>query len=195
MKVFTRVVVTLLFFGCFLVHLFCPNIVIDSVAIILLVLAFLPWIIESIKSIELSGIGKLELVGKDKMEKIDKKAQDAGISEMHDSVLDKYRFYSLRYDDPRLALAGLRIQLEDYLRRLAEKSSITEHSGLRQLVDVLYRHQNISNDEKSLLEDILGILNNAVHSKLGKYDSDSFDWVFDMGMKLLISLEKRLTEV
>lgn len=192
MKVHIRIIVSLLFLGCFLIHLFCPNIVIDSVAIVLLILAVLPWIIENIKSIELSGIGKLELIDKDKMEKIDKKAQDAGIFKMPSSVLEKYQFYSHRYDDPRLALAGLRIHLEDCLRRLAEKSSITEHRGLRQLIDVLYSHQDISNDERVLLNDMLGILNNAVHSKMGKYDSDSFDWVFDMGMKVLISLEAKI---
>jgi len=58
---FTRILVTLaaIIFGT--VHLFLPQLPIDAVMIALLGIAFFPWLNPLIKSIELPGIGRLEL--------------------------------------------------------------------------------------------------------------------------------------
>ena len=58
---FTRILVTLaaIIFGA--AHIIFPQLPIDAVSIALLGIAFFPWLNPLIKSIELPGIGRLEL--------------------------------------------------------------------------------------------------------------------------------------
>jgi hypothetical protein len=68
-------------------------------------------------------------------------------------------------DDPRLALAGWRIDLEQTLRDLVERQGIKEShpSGAGQYLRLLRQREVISPDVVPRLEDLLRLANQAVH--------------------------------
>ena len=122
-----------------------------------------------------------------------RKASEAGILKSDATDNEKYTFYGLRYNDPKLALAGLRIEIESTLRRIAEANQLdTSRTGIGQMAKVLSQHQLINDNERAIIFDLIGILNKAVHSQLKEYESESFDWVFDLGLSLLKSLNAKL---
>jgi hypothetical protein len=188
-----KVIVSVVFVAVFFVRIIKPEWNIDSTSIILLVLACVPWFIQYVKSLEINGVGKIELIDDKKKKEIEQKVKDAGIVPSQSNDTPQYAFYNLRYDDPKLALAGLRIEIESVLRKIAEKNGLdVSHSGLGRMTDILSQHELISSNERGIIFDITGILNKAVHSQLDEFQSESVDWVFDLGLDILKSLNARL---
>ena len=152
----------------------------------------------ALKSLEINGIGKVELITKDQKDIIEKNVEEIGIiNNSNEEIRKNYSFYKLRYEDPKLALAGLRIELESTLEKIMKKNqlmSTSRFSGIRKMAIILSENKIISNSEYALILDITGILNNAVHGKLDSYDSRNFDLVFNTGLKLLTSLNNKLKE-
>ena len=164
-------------------------------SVMLIILALVPWFIQYIKTLEINGLGKVELITEYQKQIIQKKADEAGLStgEKKHEIKNEYLFYNLRYEDPKLALAGLRIELENTLIELAQKNNLdVQRSGLNKITRVLLANNIITRDENALIYDIIDVLNRAVHIQLGEYNSKTFDWVFDIGLKLLNSLDKKL---
>ena len=189
-----KIAMSSVFFIVFIVRTIYPELNIDNTSVMLLILIIVPWFIQYIKSLEINGIGKVELVDKKQKKEMEKKATDAGLlkSTRKSNENIKYSFYNLRYEDPKLALAGLRIELENSLRKIAESYSIdVSHSGIAKMTNILNQHQLINNDEQSIIYDIIGILNKAVHSQLTEYESETFDWIFDLGFNLLELLNNK----
>ncbi|MCA9765105.1 MAG: hypothetical protein KC455_01660 [Carnobacterium sp.] len=192
-----KVIVSFMFITIFLIRLIWPNLTIDTTSIILLVLALVPWFIQYIKSLEVTGIGKVELVSKEEKAKIQATVNEVGLSKETPikEIKNKYSFYNLRYEDPKLALAGLRIELESVLKKLLEDNKIKiRMSGMRQITNTLINNEIITHKEHAIINDITAILNKAVHGDLDEYDSDSFDWVFEIGLNLLDSLSSKLNK-
>ena len=193
-----KITASIIFMAIFSLRLWKPEIKIDSLSVILLVLAMIPWFIQYIKSIEINGIGKVELITKDQKDIIEKNVEEIGIiNNSNEEIRKNYSFYKLRYEDPKLALAGLRIELESTLEKIMKKNqlmSTSRFSGIRKMAIILSENKIISNSEYALILDITGILNNAVHGKLDSYDSRNFDLVFNTGLKLLTSLNNKLKE-
>lgn len=189
-----KIIITIIFLSIFFIRILKPELNIDTSSIIVLVLAVIPWIYKNIKSLEISGLGKIEFINEKQKKKIDKKAIDAGISNINlDDINKKYNFYNLRYDNPKLALAGLRIEIESILNEIAKKNNLKIYNtGLGNITNILIKKELIDKNEKAIISDIIVILNKAVHSQLEKYESESFDWVFDLGLKLLESLKSKL---
>ena len=188
---------SILFIGIFLLRILKPELNIDSISVMLIVLALVPWFIQYIKSLEINGLGKVELITEDQKQAIQKNADEAGIltGTKENEISNNYTFYNLRYEDPKLALAGLRIELESTLIKLVEKNSLDgQRFGLNKMTNILSKNNIITSGESSLIHDISGVLNRAVHSQLGEYNSETFDWVFDLGLKLLDSLGKKLSD-
>lgn len=188
---------SILFIGIFLLRILKPELNIDSISVMLIVLALVPWFIQYIKSLEINGLGKVELITEDQKQAIQKNADEAGIltGTKENEISNNYTFYNLRYEDPKLALAGLRIELESTLIKLVEKNSLDgQRFGLNKMTNILSKNNIITSGESSLIYDISGVLNRAVHSQLGEYNSETFDWVFDVGLKLLDSLGKKLSD-
>lgn len=184
-----KIIVTVVFVLTLIVHTL-TDIKVDNTTIILIVLALIPWIIQYIKSFEINGVGKVELINREEKEKIRKAADSAGLAENKGINYSQYTFYNLREQDPKLALAGLRIEIENKLRSIAEKEGIKNtNAGIRQLTNILNESHTIDNNEAAVIRDLIGILNKAVHSQMQEYDDNSFDWVFNLGLKLLNSLE------
>ena len=50
---------SILFIGIFLLRILKPELNIDSISVMLIVLALVPWFIQYIKSLEINGLGKL----------------------------------------------------------------------------------------------------------------------------------------
>lgn len=191
-----KIIASIVFTGLFVARIVNPDLKIDTTSIILLVLAFVPWFVQYIKSLEINGIGKVELIAKEQKDDLEQKAEESGIlSQQRNTNGSTYPFNNLRYEDPKLALAALRIDIENSLRKIAESHKLdTSSSGLVKMTKMLIKNECISSGEATLIYDISGILNRAVHSQLKEYESESFDWVFDLGVKLVDSLNDRVKE-
>lgn len=166
----------------------------SSVALLIFiaVLLFLPYI----KSIELPGGGKVTF--KDTVNEIYR----LSISTFPGSSINTVRRDSwdnkllfLATEDPNLALAGLRMRLEEKLRALAVKIKIrgAERISLRKLlrevqgVDVL-----IPGQVYYLFDSLIDATNKAVHGQ--KVEHDDAIRLLDTGATLIQFLEQEITK-
>jgi len=192
MKWIIKIAATILFLSALICHIFISSINVDSITIILLILCILPWIFDYIKSLEISGIGKIELVKEYEKKAIMEATENIGLSNKV-NFDSKYSFTRYIEEDPKLALAGLRMELEDSLTKLANRNFLViKNYGISSLVRELYEKQYISGNERALIMDMVGILNRAVHNKLNEYDKDNATWVFNYGTILLDSLNEKI---
>jgi hypothetical protein len=194
MKNISKILVSLIFLSIFLIRIFMPNIKIDSLSIVIVLLAIVPWFIQYVKALEINGIGKVDLVDKAMKNEIEQKADSAGIENIPPKAATDIQitYDNLRNSDPKLALAGLRIEIENSLRKIAAKNMIdVNRKGIWKMTQILGEKQLIDDYERALILDMTGILNKAVHSQIQEYDDDSIDWAFNMGFKILNSLEQK----
>lgn len=190
---FIKISTTLIALILTIVHMYYPSIKVDSITLGLLVVAVLPWLAPIFKTVELPGGMKFELQD---FKEIEEKANKAGMIEkdVRDIKTSEYTYQLVAKDDPKLALAGLRIELEEKLRKIAYKNNLDmNHKGLGQILRVLSAHSLITSDESAVLSDMVGLLNAAVHSEEEKYDFRNVSWVLDVGTQVLNSLNKRLS--
>jgi hypothetical protein len=92
--------------------------------------------------------------------------------------------------DNSLALAKLRIDLERELRRLASTSGLTgttSRVGLRRLVDELTRRRVLDEGTRSVLDDILPAMNQAIHG--GEVSTESAALIVRLGNQVLLLLQ------
>lgn len=185
-----RRVVTLVALGLALAHLLFPSLAIDAITLGLLAVAIVPWLAPLIKSLELPGGWKVEL---QEMYQVSARAQDAGlISEEPGSPAPEHSFQLVVDRDPNLALAGLRIEIERRLLRLAEQHQIPLRSrGIGTILRELDERGVVTSDQRSVLSDLVGLLNSAVHG--AEVDRRASEWAMQIGPGLLQSLDK-LTE-
>jgi hypothetical protein len=187
-----RYVVTVCAILLALAHLIWPSISIDAITLSLIVIAILPWLTPFIKSLELPGGLKVEL--KD-LQNVASRADTAGLLAAEPSKAEEsFSFQSISKRDPNLALAGLRIEIEKRLGKLAEVSGIEQRRpmGIGQLLRALAQREVLTNDERSILADMVNMLNAAVHG--AAVDRQSADWAIDIGPRLLTSLDERIGE-
>jgi len=168
-----------------------PNLKIDSITISLLIVAILPWLSMLFEDLEIPGGWKVKF--KDK-EGIAKRALESGIVSSSDVVnSEMYTFQIIADKDKNLALAGLRIEIEKILIELAKIAGLeTKMQGVGKLLQMLSEKNMIGLEEKSVLNDMIVLLNDAVHGK--RIDHDSFIWAMDYGVRILNTLEQRFKE-
>ena len=185
-----RRVVTLGALGLALIHLLFPSLAIDAITLGLLAVAIVPWIAPLIKSLELPGGWKVEL---QEMYQVSARAQDAGLISAEPGIPAPEHSFQLVADrDPNLALAGLRIEIERRLLRLAEQHQIPLRSrGIGTILRELDKRGVVTSDQRSVLSDLVGLLNSAVHG--AEVDRRASEWAMQIGPGLLQSLDK-LTE-
>lgn len=186
-----RRVVTLGALGLALTHLLWPSLAIDSVTLVLVALAIVPWLAPLFKSLELPGGWKIQFHD---LQKVEAKADNAGLLSRQEAPQStEYAFQSVAGRDPNLALAGLRIELEKRLVQIAQKHNIgTRMQGMGRLLQELSKRGALSEDESSVLSEMLGLLNEAVHG--ATVDPRATEWAMDVGPLLLQSLEEKLQE-
>ena len=174
-----------------IIHMIWPNLKIDSITISLLIVAILPWLSMLFEDLEIPGGWKVKF--KDK-EGIAKRALESGIVSSSDVVnSEMYTFQIIADKDKNLALAGLRIEIEKILIELAKIAGLeTKMQGVGKLLQMLSEKNMIGLEEKSVLNDMIVLLNDAVHGK--RIDHDSFIWAMDYGVRILNTLEQRFKE-
>ena len=193
-----RQVVTLGALLLALVHILFPWIAIDGVALVLIVIAVVPWLAPLFRSLELPGGWKVEFQD---LQKVAAKADDAGLlarapaerraARAAEEAHPEYAFQSVADRDPNLALAGLRIELEKRLVELCRRHGIgTNMQGMGRLLRELAKIGVLNSDEEAVLADLVQMLNAAVHG--AEVDPRATEWAMDVGPQLIEAFEEKL---
>jgi len=185
-----KIIITIVALCIAAVRIIVPNLTIDATMLILLGIAALPWFIGIIESVELPGGVKINL---SKLEKIGQRAETVGLASdfLSKSEEQQYSFQVVGLEDPNLALAGLRIEIERRLKQLAEKHDIgTRMQGIGSLVNTLSNRDLLGQEERSVILDMISLLNGAVHGAIT--DRRAATWAMDFGPRLLKALDERI---
>lgn len=176
-----------------LLHIIFPSLAIDAITLALILIAILPWLAPLVKSLELPGGWKLEF---QELQKATFRAESAGLLAAEPSISEQeFAFQSISKRDPNLALAGLRIEIEKRLSLLAEAhdlNNLRRPMGVGQLLRALAQNEVLSHEERSILADMVNMLNAAVHG--ASVDSRAAEWAINTGPRLLTSLDERVEE-
>lgn len=174
------------------VHLIWPTLTIDLITLILFVVAIIPWLAPIFKSIEFPGGWKIEF---QELQKAAQRAEQAGLLSPppQSTAVADYTFQRVAEQDPNLALAGLRIEIEKRLVALAEKHGIEARSrGVGQLLRLLSDRGVLGQQERSVLADLTALLNSAVHG--ATVDRRATEWAIEVGPRLLRALDDLVAE-
>lgn len=171
------------------VHVWLPELAIDAITVALLVCAALPWLAPLVKSVELPGGVKVELA---EVKAVAVRAEEAGlISSNPTRQAPEHSFQLVAEKDPNLALAGLRIEIERRLVRLGELHGIrAKYKGIGQLLRALDGLGVLTPMQTSVLADLTGLLNSAVHG--AQVSSEAASQAFDIAPELLGSLDRMI---
>ena len=169
-----------------LIHVWLPSVAIDAITLSLVALAILPWLGPLFRSVELPGGFKVEF--QERLERARERADKAGLLADSGAQGQQYTFQLVADQDPNLALAGLRIELERQLRALAEAVGVgTRMQGARRLVTELAKEGVLTDEEQDVLVDLIELLNDAVHG--ADVGSRASRWAMDVGPRLLAYLQ------
>ncbi len=175
-----------------LIHIIWPQLAIDAIALVLIIIAILPWLAPLVKTLELPGGWKVEF---QELQKAASRAETAGLLATQPSEQETaFSFQSIANQDPNLALAGLRIEIEKRLSLLAEIHGLSSRRPLSvgQALRALAQAEVLTHEERSILADMVNMLNSAVHG--AQVDSRAATWAIDIGPRLLTSLDERVSE-
>lgn len=167
-----------------------PELRIDGVIAGLVIIAIIPWVAPLFKSLELPGGLKFEFQD---LEKVSKEARELGLisDDTQPQKEQDYSFLSVASFDPNLALAGLRIEIEKRLRKLASENNIeTSRKGIGVIMTDLSKNQLLTSKERSTLDDMVATLNAASHGE--NFDLRVADWVILEGPRILASLDGKI---
>ena len=173
-------------------HTIWPSLAIDQTTLILVIAAALPWLAPLFKAVEFPGGFKVEL---QEFKEAERKADSVGLLAAPEAPEAKpeYSFQLIQDDDPNLALAGLRIEIEKRLVSLADSFGIrAERQSITRLMRSLRDRDGLSGLEYRALADIVGLLNSAVHG--AKVDPEAYNWAMDFGPRLVKSLDDRIQQ-
>jgi hypothetical protein len=187
-----RLFVTVGALGLALAHLIWPTRAVDLITLVLFVVAILPWVAPLFKSLEFPGGWKIEF---QELQKAAQRAEQAGLLSpaAEPPAAADYTFQRVAEQDPNLALAGLRIEIEKRLVALAEKRGVEARSrGIGQLLRVLSDRGALGQQERSVLADLTGLLNSAVHG--ASVDRRATEWAIEIGPRLLRALDDLVAE-
>ena len=176
-----------------IIHLIWPSLAIDAITLTLIIVAIIPWLAPLFKSLEFPGGWKVEF--KD-LAKAKEKADEAGLlapsADVNASL--EYPFQIVAEDDANLALAGLRIEVERRLRELAQSAGISiQRASVGRLMRLLFEKEILTKQEYSVLSDMIGLLNAAVHG--AEVDSKAADWAMEVGPRLLKALDEKISAI
>jgi hypothetical protein len=176
--------------GAAAAHLIWPTVAIDVVTLTLLIAAIVPWLLPLFKSLEFPGGWKVEF--QERLEAAAARAEEAGLlSKEIEQPKPSYSFELVENEDPVLALAGLRIEIEKRLTELTELTGgAPRFRGMGGLLRHLGQKDVFSREEQSVLADLTGLLNSAVHG--ARVPEQSAAWALQVGRELLAQLDRRI---
>jgi hypothetical protein len=189
-KMFAKILISVLALGLAALHIIVPSFQIDAITIVAVGIALLPWLSTLFKSVEIPGWLKVEFKY---FQKAAKDAESAGLlsGPLTTKERNQYSFQLIATDDPNLALAGLRIEIEKRLKKLAQRNGIgTEYQGIGNMLRNLGNGNALTDREVDAIDGILELLNNAVHG--ARVDAKTANWVLDFGPRILKSLDQRM---
>lgn len=183
---------------------------INSRVIVLLIIAYTPWLSKYIKSFEGFGV-KAELINEEQ-----KKEIDAKVKEIKDTKLDKKKMVANdveidktkpigskknpfiieslvaieNIDDPVQKLVLIRYEMEKKLRLICRINNInTRNLTIRRMVDVLKNDNILETEICDLIIDILPLLNNIMHSNMDYLNKKDYDLIIKAGKIIIKYLE------
>ena len=147
------------------------------------------------------------------MEKSEERAREAGLFDAAPepggaaalvapaAPAPEYSFQLVADEDPNLALAGLRIEIEKKVKQLVETTAVNESGPgglsrvprsrwtIAQSLRFLSENVVLTVQQRDVLLNLVNTLNLAVHG--AKVDERSVDWALDIGPRLLATLDRR----
>lgn len=170
-------------------HVARPNLAIDGKLIALLLVAIAPWLGTIFESLEFPGGWKIKYRD---LKDTEIRAREAGL--LPASSRDQpNHLVALVERDPNLALAGLRIEIEKRLRKIAEQKGIdTNRLGLGQLLRKLTEAHALSAEASSALADMTNTLNLAAHG--ASVEPQAAAWTMHAGPEILSALDSMAGE-
>ncbi|MBI4454930.1 MAG: hypothetical protein HY644_03420 [Acidobacteria bacterium] len=141
-------------------HLLFPAVRVDGFTLVLFAIAVLPWLGTIFKSVQLPGGFRIEYHD---LEKAKENAERAGLLEVPTDKKMEPPFVSRASEDPNLALAGLHIEIEKRLQKIGQKYGLNPQQGVMRLLRHLSNEGAICEREVSVISDLIGLLNEAVH--------------------------------
>lgn len=170
-------------------HVLLPKMQIDGTTVALLVIAILPWLGSIFESLELPGGTKIKY--REQLEQAKQDAKKVGLLGTPNEKHEPPMFAMIAKEDPNLALASLRIEIEKRLLAIAAKHGLaTERQGVSILLRHLKESKVLSNEQASVLQDVIGLLNRAVHgADIGQQEAQ---WAIEIGPSLLAGLDSHL---
>lgn len=176
---------------------------INGMVITLFIIAFLPWIIKYVKSVDAFGV-KVELVSEQQKKKIDEIIEPISKEEI-DSILNDNKYKKekeiyqcnainsiLNSDDEISKLVLGRYEIEKIIRKLSEKNNLDiSAKSTIYLARELYKNKYISSNEYESIEELMPILNKAIHSNLNDVDQSQIDWIIQKVIRIIEYLDYR----
>jgi len=159
-------------------HLFCDAVTVDSITIILLVLACLPWLAPYLKSIELPGGFKVEI--KDALKKVEQASADIP------TIEDEAPYGGV---DTSLAFVALRVEIEKTIRKYQPDLGHKNHS-LSIRLQMLANENIISRPLSVALLELVKLGNAAAHGQ--EVESEEAELILMRADPLVSKLEENL---
>ncbi len=176
--------------GLLIIHMVDHKATIDYISVALLVLAGLPWILPLLRHLELPGGIKMDL--KEGVEEVQQLAKQEGFidSASVESIVqgpDDLVYEQLLKQDPNLALAAMRLNLERQLTSLLVDKTNIQFAGIGRILEMLRQRGTISQSEYVVIQHIVPVLNKAVHGST--IDPHSARRIISIGLQLMHSLK------
>lgn len=178
------ILISLLFIVLAGMHIFWDAVTIDAIAIILIVLASLPWVFPYLKTLELPGGVKIEL--KDVKSAVEQVSSETEISPSGGDTYDYLQVVNSH--DPNLALVAIRIEIEKVVR--ATLGDSTRPIPLSRAITQLVADGVISKRTANGIQDFIKLGNLAAHGVT--VDRDAADFAIENAAKLLIPFKEQL---
>ena len=188
---------------------------ITNTSIALILVSFIPWILKYIKSMEIFGV-KTELFSKQEIEKVenivknieDKNIEDKNIEKKNIEEINENNRIDLKKDNEELVileslfsiseasdlitkLVLTRFELEKLIKKVCKKYNVSSIGTIQSISQRLYKNDYIDRNEFEAINEILPILNKAIHSDIKNVNKEQLLWVVEKGTALLVYMELR----
>lgn len=174
------------------IRILFPDLRIDSITFGLMLVAILPWLSELIESAKFPGGWEVKFrdvkAAGDKVTSTADSAQHSGALKTPAATPS---FVSVAASDPSLALVGLRIEIEQRIRKLATQHDIpNSRNSLAGLIRDLKQRELLPYEVAKGLEQLVMAGNQAAHG--AKVEPQIADWAISTGPEVLSALDELL---